>query len=257
MSQMSHKRIAVVTGVGKGIGKDVASRLLARGHTVAGFDIDEQALEAAASELAHCGTFVPRRVDVTSETEVQASVQSLYDQFGPVTILINNAGGSMGLSKEIDSISLSEWDLVVEVNLRSTFLVTRAVLPVMKEAQWGRIVNMASIAGRGRSYFGSTAYAAAKAGIIGFTRQGSGELGPHGITMNAVAPGVVMSGERIATYWHHNKTEEERQGLLRTTPLGRLGSNAEIAAAVDFLCSDESSYITGAVIDVNGGCWVG
>lgn len=254
---MSEKRTAIVTGAARGIGKAVVGKLLSRGHTVAGFDVDEQALQEMVPEMSHLGVFIPATVDVSSEADIEASVQSLQEQFGPITIVVNNVGGSMGISQAIENVTSDEWDSIIELNLKSTFLVTRKVVPLMKEAQWGRIVNMTSIAGRGRSYFGGTPYAAAKAGIIGFTRQGSRELGAHGITINAVAPGVVMSGERIERYWHDRKSEEERQGFLRLVPLGRLGTNEEIAAVVDFLCSEESSYITGAVIDANGGFWVG
>lgn len=245
-----------MTGAAKGIGKEITQRLLSLGHKVIGFDIDEKALETMVSDLAYTDKFLSYKVDVTSESEIKNSVKLAHDSFGPITILVNNAGGSMSLSKTIETITTPEWDLVIEYNLKSTFLVTKAVVPFMKEAKWGRIVNFASIAGRGRSYFGATPYASAKAGIIGFTRQGSRELGPYGITMNAVAPGVVNSGERISQYWQ-NKTEEEKQALLNLIPVGRLGTNQEIAAIAAFLCSDESSYITGAVIDVNGGFWVG
>lgn len=250
---MSEKRVALVTGAAKGIGRTVVDKLLSRGHTVAGLDVDQRILQENASRPTHSGIFVPMEVDVLSEADIQDAVQSVHERFGPVTILVNNVGGSMGISQEIERITSSEWDYIIELNLKSTFLVTRAVLPSMKRARWGRIVNLSSIAGRSRSFFGGTPYAAAKAGIIGFTRQGSRELGPYGVTMNAVAPGVVMSGKRIETAWYESKTEEERQEFLKRVPLGRLGANEDVAAAVDFLCSEESSYITGATIDVNGG----
>ncbi len=254
---IGEKRTAVVTGAGKGIGEAVAERLLSRGYTVVGLDIDEEALGRTSSRLQELGSFVAEVLDITSESDVASCLEGLKNSVSPITVLVNNVGGSMGVSQSIEDIGVSDWDAVMTYNLRSTFLVTRAAVPYMKAAGWGRIVNLSSIAGRGRSYFGGTPYAAAKAGILGFTRQASRELGPHGITINAVAPGVVMSGDRIETYWYRRKTEEEREGFLNQVPVGRLGTNEEIAAVVAFLCSEEASYITGAVVDVNGGFWVG
>lgn len=127
----------------------------------------------------------------------------------------------------------------------------------MKSQRYGRIVNISSMAGRGRSVLGGAPYAAAKAGIIGLTRHISMDLGQYGITINAVAPGTVLSGPRVEDYWKNRKSEAERQAFLASNPLGRLGTVDDIADAVLFLSSDKAAYITGAVLDVNGGSWVG
>lgn len=250
-------KLAIVTGAADGIGKAIARRLLINDYYVAGFDINEESLKTAAEELSSLGRFIPFKTNVNDEKNINDSVKEVIETVGHIEVLVNNAGGSMAISQEIEKIDSDDWDKVINVNLKSTFLCTKAVLPKMKEAKWGRIINMSSMAGRGRSYFGGTPYAAAKAGIIGFTRQGSKELGKYGITMNAVAPGVIISGKRISDYWNYKKTEEERQGFINLTPLARPGSAEEVAEVVKFLCSEGSSYITGAVIDVNGGFWVG
>lgn len=254
---MEKRKLAIITGAANGIGKTISKRLLQNGCQVAGFDINEEELKKTACEYLSIGEFIPIKTDVTDEDSISSSVYAIYNMIGHIDILVNNAGGSLAISQEIEKISAADWDKVINLNLRSTFLCTKAVLPFMKEAKWGRVINMSSMAGRSRSYFGGTPYASAKAGIIGFTRQGSKELGKYGITMNAVAPGVIISGERISNYWNNIKSEEDRQGFINLTPLGRPGTNEEVAEVVNFLSSEAASYISGAVIDVNGGFWVG
>jgi NAD(P)-dependent dehydrogenase (short-subunit alcohol dehydrogenase family) len=250
-------KVAIVTGGADGIGKELAKKYLMNHYDVAAFDLNEKTLESAAAEFSQLGNYLPLVTDVVDEVSVTKAVAQVTDCFGRVDVLINNAGGSMAVSQEVDRISAQDWDKVINLNLRGTFLCAKAVIPSMKERRSGRIVNMASVAGRGRSFFGGTPYAAAKAGVIGFTRQVSRELGKYGITINAVAPGVVISGARISDYWHNKKTEEERNTLLSLTPLGRMGVPEDVVEVVYFLTTDGASYITGAVIDVNGGQWVG
>ena len=249
-------KVAIVTGGADGIGKELVKKYLANHYDVAVLDISEKALKSAAEEFNGLGRYFPVVTNVLDEASVTASVGKVIDRFGHIDILVNNTGGSMAMSLEIERISAQDWDKVINFNLRGTFLCSKAVIPVMKQNKSGRIVNMASIAGRGRSFFGGTAYAAAKAGVIGFTRQASRELGNFGITINAVAPGVVMTA-RVSDYWHNKRTADERNGLLSLTPLGRMGEPADIVEAIYFLTSENASYITGAVIDVNGGQWVG
>lgn len=250
-------KVAIVTGGADGIGKELVRKYLLNNYDVAAFDINGTTLESAAEEFGQSENYLPLPTDVTDESSVTKAVGRVIDQFGRIDVLVNNAGGSMGVSHEVECIAAQDWDKVINVNLRGTFLCVKAVVPALKERKAGRIVNMASIAGRGRSFFGGTPYAAAKAGVIGFTRQASRELGRYGITINAVAPGVVISGARISDYWHNKKTAEERNTLLSLTPLGRMGTTADVVEVVFFLASDAASYITGAVIDVNGGQWVG
>jgi len=251
------RRISIVTGGADGIGKEIARTFLKNGYTVAAFDIKEKELTDTAEEFRKLGDYVPHMTNVVDEGQINASVEQVIKRFGRIDILVNNAGGSLAISQEIERIPAEDWDKVINLNLRSTFLCSKAVLPVMKEKKWGRIINMSSMAGRSRSVFGGTPYAAAKAGIIGFTRQGSRELGKYNITMNAVAPGTIISGARIRDYWFNKKTEEERSEFNRANPMGRPGEPQEIAEVVYFLSIDAASYITGAVIDANGGHWVG
>jgi len=251
------KKVAIVTGGADGLGKAIAKQYLEHGFNVAAFDINELALRATAAEFQSIGDFLPVTTNVVEEEILIQSVQAVYERFGRIDVLVNNAGGSMAISQAIEKIDANDWDKVVNLNLRSTFLCSKAVIPYMKKNNWGRIINMSSMAGRSRSVFGGTPYAAAKAGIIGFTRQASKELGPFGITINAVAPGTIISGARISDYWHNKKTEEERNGFIQANPMGRPGVPEDVAGVVYFLGTQEAGYITGAVIDVNGGHWVG
>ncbi len=155
----------------------------------------------------------------------------------------------------MEEITEEEWDAVLTLNLRGLFLCTRAVVPAMKAQRWGRIVNVSSTAGRTRSLFGGAHYTASKAGVIGFSRQCAAELAPYGITVNVVAPGITRS-ERVAARWEA-KPAAERAFIERLIPAGRLARVDEPAAAICFLCSDDASYITGAVLDVNGGLFIG
>lgn len=250
-----NKKVAIITGAAGGIGKASARRLL-DDSIVVGFDINDEELNDSAKELNKLGTFIPKKVDITNEDEIASTINAVSTEIGPVQLLINNAGGSFSISQDIDLISFDEWCKVINVNLHATFLCMKYTIPFMKELKWGRIINMSSVAGRSRSYFGGTPYAASKAGIIGLTRHSSRELGPHHITVNAIAPGTILSGERIESYWQEKKTEEKEK-LIESIPLGRLGNSEEVAGVVKFLCSDDASYITGAVLDVNGGMWVG
>jgi len=249
-------RVALVTGVGDGIGKKIASDLLENGFNVAAFEINETKLNKTAEEFKHLGDFFPICIDVMEEDLVNSSVQKVIDTFGKIDVLVNDVGGSMAISQSIEYIDLVNWDKVINLNLRGTFLCTKAVIPRMKEHKYGRIINISSMAGRSRSIFGGTPYTTAKAGILGFTRQASKDLGPYGITINAIAPGTVLSGERIKHYWE-NKAEEDKKKFFDMNPVGRLGTPRDISRAVLFLADEEASFITGAVIDINGGMWVG
>jgi len=252
------QKVAIVTGGAKGIGKSVSERLASEGAIVVIVDIDVTSGEELAKKLnretkENC---VAVMGDIAKEDGVAKVVRQTIDNFAKVDILVNNAGGSLGAPMIFLDLSITDWDKVVALNLRGTFLCVKEVLPHMKQRQYGRIVNVSSLAGRSRSYFGNAAYAASKAGIIGLTRHISKELGGYGITINAVTPGFTISGDRVRAYWD-KKTEQEKKDFLRDFPLGRPGEPEEQAAAIAFLCSDDASYINGAVLDVNGGAWVG
>jgi 3-oxoacyl-[acyl-carrier protein] reductase len=222
-------RVAIVTGTAHGIGSAIAAALAAAGATVHGVDRDT--------------------VDVTDAKQVDAFVDSV----GRVDILVNNAGGVVGqVGRPLEEVSDDDWRAVVDTNLTSTFLCTRAVAPGMKAAGYGRIVNISSGAGRSVSLTGIQAYASAKAGQIGFTRQTAHELGPHGITVNSIAPGFVLSNPTsIAQYESYG--EEGQRKLVEGIATRRLGRAEDIAYGVLFFVSERASWVTGQVISIDGG----
>ena len=212
------KRFAVVSGGADGIGKEVVLEFLDAGFAVAAFDINDEKLAKVSEELKD-RDFIGIHCNAIEEESVQKAK-------------------------------------VIALNMRSVFLCTREAVKIMRKQQYGRIVSLSSMAGRSRSVFGGAPYAAAKAGVIGFTRQCSKDMGPIGVTINAVAPGTVMSGDRISGFWA-NKSEEDKAFFFKSNPSGRLGVPKDIARTIVFLCHEDASYINGAVIDVNGGMWVG
>jgi 3-oxoacyl-[acyl-carrier protein] reductase len=222
-------RVAVVTGTAQGIGAAIAAALTEDGVRVHGVDKDT--------------------VDVTDSSAVRA----FFDGIGPVDILVNNAGGVVGqVHHPIDDVTDEAWSAVVAANLTSTFLCTRAVAPGMKERGWGRIVNISSGAGRSVSLTGIQAYASAKAGQIGFTRQMAHELGPFGITVNCVAPGFVLSNPTTVRQWE-SYGEQGQAALVAGIATRRLGTPEDIANGVRFLVAERSSWITGQTLSIDGG----
>lgn len=228
MSELDGKT-AIVTGTAHGIGAAIAATLERMGARVHGVDKDT--------------------VDVTDP----AAVAGLIERTGPVDILVNNAGGVVGqVHHPLEEIRDEDWRAVVDANLTSTFLCTRAVVPGMKKAGAGRIVNISSGAGRSVSLTGIQAYASAKAGQIGFTRQMAHELGPYGITVNCIAPGFVLSNPTTEKQWESYGEEGQRK-LVEGIALRRLGTAQDIANGVKFFVSDDASWITGQVISIDGG----
>ena len=251
------KRTAIVTGMADGIGRFITERLLDDGYAVIGVDYREEQLSETSAVLRERGDFTPQRANVLDYDDVHAMAERVFAEKGRIDILVNNVGGSGAISQPMEEISLEDWERVLNLNIKSSFLCIHAVLPYMKRAKWGRIVNMSSMAGRSRSYFGGVPYATAKAALIGMVRQGSREMAPFGITINAVAPGVIVASERIRNYWDTKRSEEERVELVKSIPAGRTGTGDDVAGAIAYLVSDDASYVTGAVLDVNGGIWVG
>ncbi len=253
-------QVAVVTGSGRGIGAATA-RLLARaGATVVLNDVDAAVLEAAVQALRAEGLDAQGVVaDVRTAAGAERLIQTALGLRGRLEVLVNNVGGSGTRDRAVPtSVLRMEWDDMLETfrhNVEGMFRCTRLALPGMCERRYGRIVSVSSLAGRSRSLLGGPAYAAAKAAIIGFTRHTSAELAAFNVTINAVAPGLILS-ERVRARVEGRAPEVQRE-LLRTIPLGRGGESEEVAAAIAFLCSPAASYITGAVLDVNGGVWVG
>jgi 3-oxoacyl-[acyl-carrier protein] reductase len=248
-------RVALVTGSANGIGCAVAERLARKGHKVAMLDLDDK-LAASASRIADAtkSRTLACVADVRDAEQVKAAVTRIEAELGPIEILVNSVGGSTP-QKGIEEITDSEWHSVLNLNLLSTFVCMRAVVGGMKARKWGRIVNVSSVAGRTRSLFGGCHYTAAKAAIIGLSRQCAHELGPYGITVNVVAPGVTLS-ERVTARWEA-KPADERDFIMSLTPVGRPAAVNEIAAAIEFFCGDDASYLVGAVLDANGGLFIG
>jgi len=239
-------RIAIVTGSGRGIGRAIALKLAEVGATVVVNDIgDAQPLEAVAQEIeAMGGQSLPILADVSSSSDVARLVEEAIAAYGRIDILVNNAG--IARDQLLLRMSEEDWDRVLDVNLKSVFLCTRAVLKYMVKQRWGRIISIASIVGIVGNP-GQANYASAKAGIIGFTRTVAKEVASRGITANAVAPGF------IDTDMTQRLKEDWKQELKKQIPLGYFGSPRDVAEAVAFLASEEARYITGHVLGVDGG----
>jgi 3-oxoacyl-[acyl-carrier protein] reductase len=247
-------QIAVVTGAAKGIGRAIAQRLAEEGAVVALGDIDAAELERTADAIAGAGSEVITAIgDVTDEGPAAALIAAAVERFGRLDILVNNVGGNR--TAKIWDLKAEDWDFVLRLNLRSTFLCTRAAVPHMMRQKSGRIVCISSGAREGTPwtayYQGGSAYSAAKAGIHGFVRDVALELAEHGINVNAVAPGPIDTERTGPNLKKLNDTVEYSPN--RMTPLGRLGLPVEIANAVLFLASPEASYITGHTLPVTGG----
>jgi NAD(P)-dependent dehydrogenase (short-subunit alcohol dehydrogenase family) len=244
---------AIVTGAARGMGFAIAKALYQEGARVAIIDIDEKAVVDAAQQLDRTyARVIGKRVDVTNKSEVAGLVQEVKRLWGSVDILVNNAGGALNTPYVLEEIDEKDWKLVVDVNLKGTFLCCQAVIPEMVKQGSGAIVNISALAGHWRASLAGVQYVAAKAGVEGLTRQLAYDWGKCGIRVNAVAPTVTLTGDRVKGLWEA-KGEEEKKKVLSDIPLGRLGTPEEMASVVVFLASSESSYITGITIDVSGG----
>jgi 3-oxoacyl-[acyl-carrier protein] reductase len=240
-------RVAVVTGGSRGIGAQTARALAANGADVAVIGRDEQALAGVAgSIMADGGHAVAVRADCTVEAEVQRAAATIAEQLGPVDILAAFAGGN-GMPVPTAEETVAHWREVVESDLTATFACVHAFLPVMIDRRRGSLITMSSAAGR-QAAGSSAAYAAAKAGVIAFTRHLAAEMGPHGIRVNCLAPSAVEN-ERMRTWM----SEEQRRELGASFPLRRIGQPEDVAAATLFLASDASAWITGVTLDIAGG----
>ncbi len=255
MGKVLNGKSAIVTGGLRGIGKAAAMAFAQAGANVAAFDLDPEDSPLVKEFYGQMKSFgkkyLYQKADVFHYAEVQNAVTKTIKSFGDLDILVNNAGGGMNPCP-LEDLEEKDWDRILDLNLKGTYFCTKAVIGHMKKKKSGSIINVSSQAGRSKSELSNITYASAKAGIIGFTRQLALETGPLGIRVNAVAPGVTISGERVAKRWEERSAEEKR-AMLEAIPLRRLGQPEEIASVILFLASDAASYITGAVIDVNGG----
>ncbi len=245
---MVQDRVALVTGASRGIGRSISLALAGQGAKIIAVDVDLQATEAFVAELKAAGTdAIAVQGNVTVGADVELMVKAGKEAFGRIDILVNNAGITR------DSLLMrmkdEDWDAVLDVNLKGAFLCTRAVSKVMTKQRSGRIINIASVVGQ-TGNAGQANYCASKAGLMGLTKSNARELAKRNITVNAVAPGF------IATAMTDALAEDQRTELANQIPLARLGSADDIANAVLFLAADNSGYITGQVIGVNGGMYM-
>jgi len=242
-------RIALVTGASQGIGRACALELAKAGATVALAARNEAKLaEVAAEIVAAGGQAVAFALDVANEESIKNGAKAVLDRFGKVEILVNNAG--ITRDDLMMRMKRADWDDVMSTNLTGTFLLTQVLLRQMMKNRWGRIINITSVVGR-TGQEGQVNYAASKAGLIGFTRSLAREVASRGITVNAVAPGYVETPMTAVL------DEKLRGKMVEQIPVGRPGTDTEIAHSVLFLASEKASYITGHVLDVNGGMFMG
>jgi NAD(P)-dependent dehydrogenase (short-subunit alcohol dehydrogenase family) len=237
-------RVAIVTGAARGLGRAVAARLHERGASVV-LNVRDQARAAAAAD-ALGDRAVGIAGDVTAPGFPEALARGALERFGRIDILINNA--ALARSTRLPDLTADEFREALEVNMTAPFLLTQAVVPPMREQQYGRIINISSSAGRMVSTLGGAHYTASKAGLLGLTRAAAKELGPFGITVNAICPGMI---DTELTREHASNDFLER--LAGSFPIRRLGTAREVADLICFIASDAAGYITGASLDINGG----
>ena len=241
-------KVALVTGASQGIGRACAIALARAGASVAVAARNEVKLQEVVNEIAgHGGNAKAFTIDVASEESIKATAKDVLGHFGGVHILVNNAG----ITKDTLLLRMkrADWDDVITTNLTGTFLLTQALISSMMKARWGRIINISSVVGE-TGQAGQANYAASKAGLIGFTKSLARELASRNITANAVAPGYIETAMTAVL------DEKQRGAMLGQIPLNRPGTDEDIAHAVRFLASDEAAYITGHVLDVNGGMYM-
>jgi NAD(P)-dependent dehydrogenase (short-subunit alcohol dehydrogenase family) len=248
-------RVAIITAAASGIGRATADIMAREEAVVVAVDIDEGRLDATVAALRAAGGRAHGRLtDVLNTAQVDALVASVTQEFGAIDILVNAVGGSTIIphpGATMDQLTLSDWQRLIAFNLDGTFLFCHAVAPIMKRQRRGKIVNLSSIAGRGLSESSSAAYAAAKGGIIAFTRKIAFELGPFGINVNAIAPSRTVT-ERIRPRWEQQSPEDQVAEIERT-PLRRIAEAPDQAKVICFLASSDADFVTGVTIDVTGG----
>jgi 3-oxoacyl-[acyl-carrier protein] reductase len=242
-------RVALVTGASQGIGRTVALRLAKDGATVAAAARNQGKLNELVAEItAAGGKAAAFALDVADEDRVKSTVKAAIAQFGKIDILVNNAG--ITRDQLVMRMKRADWDAVLHTNLTSAYLCIQSAIPSMLKQRWGRIINITSVFGQ-MGQAGQANYSASKAGLIGLTMAIAREVGSRNITCNAVAPGFIETAMTAVL------SDEFKQTAVKQIPLGRVGTPEDVASAVAFLASDEASYITGHVLNVNGGMLMG
>ena len=251
-------KVALITAAANGIGRATAQIMVREGATVIAIDNHQARLDEAVPALrrgaGHGGKVEGRLVDALDAAQVDKVVADAAREHGQIDILVNAVGGSTVIDNPqatTEQLAFTDWQKLIAFNLDGTFLFTHAVIPVMKRQRRGKIVNLASIAGRGLSINSSSAYAAAKGGIIAFTRKLAYELGPEGINVNAIAPSVTLT-ERIRPHWEKRSQAAQAEEIERT-PLRRVAEAVDQANVICFLASSDADFVTGLTIDVTGG----
>ncbi len=253
MAERVKDKVSIVTGAAQGLGLVIATALFNEGARVALVDVAEKTVKDAARQLdLKNNRAMGAVVDITQKGQVCDFVSRLKSEWGSIDILINNAGGALHTPHRLEDIKEKDWDLVMNVNLKGAFFFCQAVIPEMVMHGGGAIVNISALAAHWRASLAGVQHVAAKAGLEGLTRQLAYDWGKQGIRVNAVAPTVTLTGDRVRGLWEQ-KSPEEQEKVLAAIPLGRLSTPQEIAAVVVFLASDEARYITGITVDVSGG----
>jgi len=246
-------KTAIVTGSAGGVGKACAVALAKEGANVVINDVNQKGIDKTVEEIKALGRKCMGIIaDISDRAQVDSMVKKVIAQWVRIDILVNNAGGALHTAACFGDVTEKDWDKVMDVNLKGAFFCCKAVVPYMIRQGGGRIINISALAGRTAASLAGIQYTSAKAGLGGLTRHLAKEMGKYGIYVNAVAPGITLSGPRVEGLWNA-KSEEQKKRVLASIPLGRLGKSEDIANVVVFLASDEASYITGTTIDVNGG----
>ena len=239
-------RVAIVTGGARGIGKAIVLKLIREGAKVAIADVDKRELDTLKNEIEkNKGDIINISCDITKSSEVKEMVGQVKRSFGRIDILVNNAG--IIRRGTIETVTEEDWDRVIEVNLKGTFNCCKAVVDIMKQQGYGKIVNVSSIAGKMGDITSAPGYGPSKAGVDALTKTLARQLAPYHINVNAVSPHAIET--EMSAQW----SVERRKEIIASIPLGRLGKPEDVAEAVLFLASDAASFITGEILDVNGG----